>query len=406
MKKDSFPKYTTLLFLYLAQSIPMSFFSTIVPVIMRQENYSLESIGLLQLIKLPWIFKFLWAPVVDMRGHTLSHYRRWILASEFLYAAIIISIGFLNLQLNFEVIIILMIIAFIASGTQDIATDAYAILTLKYSQRSFGNSMQSAGSFLGTLVGSGVLLVIYHHFGWKGVLWGMALFVIVALIPLALYRPVIAKHLKVKREKKIVRFTDSFTFFARPKIIKRVILLLTFYSGIIGVLAMQKPFMVDLGFNVKQIGLMAGIFGTAIGSICAFIGGFIIKRFGRRPSLLAFTFLGAIASGFFYIISLGQVELYQLYIGIALVWGTYGMSSVVIYTISMDIVRPGREGTDFTVQIVITHLSSLVIAVLSGKLADSIGYSGLFLTQTLMAVVVIGITYFTYSSKELTCDNS
>ncbi|MBE0653957.1 MAG: MFS transporter, partial [Bacteroidales bacterium] len=52
-------KYGTLLSLYLAQSIPMSFFSTVVPVIMRQENYSLESIGYLQLIKLPWILKFL-----------------------------------------------------------------------------------------------------------------------------------------------------------------------------------------------------------------------------------------------------------------------------------------------------------------------------------------------------------
>ena len=38
-------KYGTLLSLYLAQSIPMSFFSTVVPVIMREENYSLESIG-------------------------------------------------------------------------------------------------------------------------------------------------------------------------------------------------------------------------------------------------------------------------------------------------------------------------------------------------------------------------
>jgi hypothetical protein len=43
----------------------MSFFSTVIPVIMRQENYSLESIGLLQLVKLPWIFKFLWAPLID-----------------------------------------------------------------------------------------------------------------------------------------------------------------------------------------------------------------------------------------------------------------------------------------------------------------------------------------------------
>ncbi|MFW6225134.1 MAG: MFS transporter, partial [Bacteroidota bacterium] len=46
-------KFFVLFTLYIAQSIPMSFFSTIVPVIMRQENFSLESIGLIQLVKIP-----------------------------------------------------------------------------------------------------------------------------------------------------------------------------------------------------------------------------------------------------------------------------------------------------------------------------------------------------------------
>ena len=50
MQHKEIKKYYTLLSLYLAQSIPMSFFSTVIPVIMRMENYSLESIGYIQLI--------------------------------------------------------------------------------------------------------------------------------------------------------------------------------------------------------------------------------------------------------------------------------------------------------------------------------------------------------------------
>lgn len=33
-------------------------------------------------------------------------------------------------------------------------------------------------------------------------------------------------------------------------------------------------------------------------------------------------------------------------------------------------VRKGREGTDFTIQIVITHIGSLLVATASGKLAN------------------------------------
>ena len=154
MKQSEIKKYYTLLSLYLAQSIPMSFFSTVIPVIMRMENYSLESIGYIQLIKLPWILKMLWAPMVDKTSKNKRHYRRWIIMSEAFYALIIMSVGYLNLQTDFTTIIILMVIAFTASATQDIATDAFAILILNKNERSLGNSMQSAGCFIGTMLGS------------------------------------------------------------------------------------------------------------------------------------------------------------------------------------------------------------------------------------------------------------
>ena len=150
MNREKLDKFFVLFSLYIAQSIPMSFFSTVVPVIMRQEHYSLQSIGLLQLIKLPWIFKFLWAPLIDRNAAgNLKQYRKWIIGSELFYAIVIIAIGVLNLQFDFQLIIVLMIIAFVASATQDIATDAYAILIMKKEERSFGNSMQSSGSFIG-----------------------------------------------------------------------------------------------------------------------------------------------------------------------------------------------------------------------------------------------------------------
>ena len=75
-------KYGILLSLYLAQSIPMSFFSTVLPVIMRIEEYSLSSIGLIQLIKIPWIVKFLWGPIVDHNARDNMHYRKWIIGSD------------------------------------------------------------------------------------------------------------------------------------------------------------------------------------------------------------------------------------------------------------------------------------------------------------------------------------
>ncbi|MGE5381830.1 MAG: MFS transporter [Omnitrophica WOR_2 bacterium] len=407
-------KYPTLLSLYLAQSIPMSFFSTIVPVIMRQEKYSLAMIGLLQLIKLPWILKFLWAPLVDRYANSVSNYKRWIFTSELIYAAIILSIGFLNLQFDFVLIIILMMAAFVASATQDIATDAFAILVLKKEERSMGNSMQSAGSFLGTMAGSGVLLIMYHYYGWQGLMACLAGFVLLALIPLYFYKyrsddkiPIIKFHrnhtegigrghdLTVKK----ASLKDIGLFFKQKGIMRRVILLFFFYSGIIGILSLMKPFLVDYGFTTKQIGILSGICGTASAAVSAIFGGHLIRRIGRKMSLYLFASFSLLTTLYFVWLLSGNMTHMQLYTAVVLLWVSYGMSSVAIYTISMDIVRKGREGTDFTIQIVITHLSALIITILSGKLADVLGFKGLFIIESVLAAMVLVGIPFLYREK-------
>lgn len=395
--KTEWQKFVVLFFLYIAQSVPMSFFSTVVPVIMRQENYSLELIGLLQLIKLPWIFKFLWAPFIDKKTTNLKQLKHWIIYSELFYACVIFVVGFFNLKSDFTLIIILMVIAFIASATQDIATDTFAILVLKVKERSVGNSMQSGGSFMGTLIGSGVLLIIYHYWGWKILLFCLAIFVLIALIPLLFYQKKKDKHVDNSTS---ISIKDIAHFFRIPKIYKHLIILIFYYSGIIGILAMLKPFLVDLNYSVKQIGFMSGIVGTFAALIASLIAGKIIKKIGRRLSLLSFLPVSFFAGLFFYFLTQTTPGNLLIYIGIILVWVSYGLASVTIYTISMDKVRNGREGTDFTIQIVLTHLSSLFIAVFSGKIADTFSYSFLYLAEIILCIFTFVFVYYLYPKSK------
>ena len=397
MFKKEFDKYFTLLSLYLAQSIPMSFFSTVVPVIMRMENYSLESIGYLQLIKLPWIAKFFWAPFVDHTSRSLRQYRHWILGSEIFYAIVIVAIAFLDLQTDFITIVILMVIAFTASATQDIATDAFAILSLRKEERSLGNSMQSAGNFLGTMVGSGVLLVIYHYYGWSNLLFGLAALVLLALVPVTVYKAPRDKTAHQSRKK--VSWLDFAHFFNQKGIWRHIILLLLFYAGIIGILTMLKPYLVDLGYSIKQIGFIVGIFGTGIGALMTIPAGIFIRRKGLRKALYVLPVINLLVAAYFTGLTYTSHPPYLIYIGIGLLWAAYAMSSVFVYTLSMGIVRKGREGTDFTVQIVLTHLSSLIISVSSGKVADMITYRGLFIAEMVLGVVIIILLYSVYRDK-------
>ena len=371
--------------LYIAQSIPSSFFATALQVMMREANYSLATIGLLQLVKLPWVVKFLWSPLVDRHCLTGRDFRRCIVVSEIVYAIFIILAGHLNVTDNLYLIIFMVMLSLVASATQDIATDALAILMHTGRDKSMVNSMQSMGSFGGALIGSGVLLLVLHQFGWHMVTPFLGVFVLLMLIPLLRRKDL---NIAQKDVRQRARLTDFASFFVQRGIWRQIGFLLLYYASIIGILSMMRPWLVDLGYSMKEIGVMSGIIGTSSAFCASFGAGFIVRRIGIFTARILFACFVLLTTLYFLgLVMLGTPTTAMLYGGIVLMWMSYGMATIVVYTSAMECVRPGREGTDFTVQTVLTHLSGIIMAGLSGAVADHFGYHGLFLAEVIIASI-------------------
>jgi MFS family permease len=394
-------KLFTFFCLYIAQSIPMSFFSTVLPVIMRQNNFSLETIGALQLLKFPWILKFLWSPAVDRHTHTLTDFKRWIFSSELIYASIILAVSFLDFQLTPYLVTGLVTLSFIASATQDIATDSLAVLSFDKRGKSLVNSMQSMGNFFGAMIGGGVLLMVYRKTGWGNLLPFLSLFVLIAFIPLSFFTNNNGETALRPRQREKPTTDDILGFFKQHGIFKQIVFLFFYYAGLIGILAMLKPMLVDYGYNMREIGIMSGIVGTFTGAFASFGGGFIVRKTGRHTARLLFAVLTLLTTIYFcLLVTLLPVNIVTLYLGIVLLWGSYGLSVIVVYTTAMDCVREGFEGTDFTIQTVITHLSGIIMGVSSGKIAAIITYKGLFAVEACVAAISLTFILFAFELKE------
>ena len=106
--------------------------------------------------------------MVDRHAVTTGDYKRWIFSSELIYAGLIFAVAFLDFHTDFYTIVALIIVSFVASATQDIATDALAVLAFSRKDKSLVNSMQSMGSFGGSMIGGGVLLLLFKQIGWNG----------------------------------------------------------------------------------------------------------------------------------------------------------------------------------------------------------------------------------------------
>ncbi|MBF2067818.1 MAG: hypothetical protein IGS39_25895 [Calothrix sp. C42_A2020_038] len=65
MKPKEFSKFGLLASLYISQYIPVMFLYQALPVFLRQQGASLESVALINLIAFPLMLKFIWAPFID-----------------------------------------------------------------------------------------------------------------------------------------------------------------------------------------------------------------------------------------------------------------------------------------------------------------------------------------------------
>nr|WP_314516895.1 MFS transporter [uncultured Prevotella sp.] len=374
--------------LYIAQMVPSSFLMTALQVIMREGQYSLATIGLLNLVRLPWTIKFLWSPFIDRHCITVGDYKRTIVTTELIYAVALLATGLINVHSEVTLVIILACISMLASATQDIATDALAILAFKKYDHSMLNSMQSMGAFGGAVIGGGLLLILLKSYGWNVVVPCLALFVTMMIIPLLLNT-----HIRIENEKprERAKWTDIFRFFTRKQIWPQIGFLMLYYMGIIGILSMLRPYLVDKGYDMKEIGFLTGIVGTTASFIMAWFSGVLIRRIGIHKARIIIAGLIILAPVYFLAMTFTDFNKVAFVMGIIYIQACYGLATVVLYTSAMRCVRPGREGTDFTIQIVISHISGLLVAVLAGTVAHLFAYRGLYIAET--AVAIISLIY-------------
>jgi len=393
--------FFTFFCLYFAPMIAITFFTNIIPVIMRQQNYSLSVIGLMHFLSLPMILKFLWSPAIDRSCTTVNDYKRWIYLSGLAFAVLLLVIAFFHYSTNFYTLVVLVFMAFAVSTTQSIATDALATQVFDRKNKSMINSMHLMGNFGGKLIGAGILFLIIKQIGWNNINTFLALCVIVALIPLYLNRKLI-----INREQSVakqVTLGDIFRFFTQHNgIWKQIGFLMLYHISMIGTLAMMRPYLVDLGYDMKQIGMINGFVGTGAGLIASYAGGLIMRKIGRHRSRSLFAFFMVITALYIFLISTNaHPETSLLYIGVILIGISYGMSGVVLYTLAMDHVRKGREGTDFSIQLIIAQLSGITTGALSGVLAQHFGYSNLFLVEFGLACLALFYILIVFRKKEI-----
>lgn len=393
-------KLALLASLYFAQGLPYGFFSQALPVFFRQQQVSLAVIGLLSLLSLPWAFKFAWAPLVDRFGSSrFGHRKSWIVPLQILAALLLVLCSSFEPSRALNLIVPIVFMSNLVAATQDVATDGLAVDLLAVHERGLGNSMQVAGFRVGMIVGGGALLMIFDQLGWRLTFIVTAGLMLLALIPISLHREA-ARHPAVVCE----IFKNGYwqmlvNVYRQRGMAAWLCVIVTYKVGDAIGSAMVRPFLVDQGLSLTDIGWLLGTFGFAAGLCGALAGGYLLLRLGRFQGLLAFGMLHAMAMLLYTLPAAMALPVYVLVLICSMEYFASGLTSVALFTMMMDRCRQGTSATDYTVQASTLLITTTGLASTSGFLAEWLGYAWVFMLSGLIGLVMLFFPWRVYRTS-------
>lgn len=368
--------------LYFSQGVPYGFFAKGLPSLMREQGMSLEGIGLTSLLFLPWALKFLVGPVVDGFGRRTA----WILPLQAASVILLAVMAGFSLTADLPTVMALVAVVCVVSALQDVATDGLAVDLLRAQEVGAGNAVQVGAYRIGMVLSGGVLLILYARLGWDGAFYVMAGLLLLASVPVALYREPArsarSTHNQPIPQEKVSFKAGLLDFIARPGAGPWLLLLVLYktFDALPG--RMVGPMLTDQGHDIQAIGEVLGTVGSVAALLGAILAGVVLRRMSRGRALLVFGLLQAVALALYLLPALKVGGMDALYVAVAAdeLFGT--LATVALFSAMMDVCRPGWAATDYTVQASLVVVATGAAGALGGYVAANAGYPGLFALTT------------------------
>ncbi|GAA3941365.1 MFS transporter [Litoribacillus peritrichatus] len=392
--------------LYFSQGFPSGLLAHGMPAIMREYGSSLTSIGMLKLLALPWLFKFLWAPLLDKYHFSrLGPHRSWIMVMQTGAVLTLFGLSWFDPAWLFaEGLILLFILLFLVnlfSSTQDVATDGLAVTLLPERLRGLGNSIQVCGYKVGLMLGGSGLLVLINDIGWSLSIQLVALTLMIMLLPTLRFNEIATFKALDQNSEKTASATDQplggynfWQFFKTPNIMRWVGVLVTFKVIDSFSSTLVKPMLIDFQLSLAEVGEITFI-ASLIGLAGALLAGALYSRLNSWWLLMGFTVLQMFAVAAYAILpGLHQTGdssfMTWVYVIVGVDQAIDTMATVVLFAVMMGHCRKQHEGGDYTVQACLQVFAAGLVGVLAGVMGDWIqDYQVMFMVSGLSGVLAI-----------------
>jgi PAT family beta-lactamase induction signal transducer AmpG len=331
-------------------------------------------IGTLSLIGLPYVFKFLWAPIMDRFRLPWGGRRKgWIFAMQLALCVTLFWIAWLDPKTQPLLIgIVALLIAFF-SASQDISVDAYRTDVLETDERGLGSAYFVFAYRIAMLVAGGVALVLADHFGWRFTYETMA--VVMGLLSIVTWFAPSVEEVKTPANL-VTTAVDSFRDLWQRESIGIILLFVVFYKlGDALSLSLLTTFLLHgVGFSLTELGIVVktvGLIGVLLG---AFVGGTLMVNLGLFRSLLIFGFAQAVSTLSFMLLAMVGKSFVVMVVSVALENFCSGMSTVAFMAFLMSLCHVRYTATQYASLSALASVGRVFLGPVAGVMVQHLGW--------------------------------
>jgi len=353
--------------------LPLFFLIQLVPGWLRSSGVDLKQIGLIALVQLPYVWKFLWSPLLDRyRVPLLGRRRGWMLITQICLLISMVAVGRWQPESQVQAVIVAAAIVAFFSATQDIVLDAYRRELLPDLELGIGNAVHIQTYRIAGLIPGSLAFVLADHMPWNVVIAIVAMFMLVG-IGLTLAIAEVPERTDVPRtlRQAIVEPFREFTSRRGWRYALLALAFMFFYKlGDSMATALATPFYLDLGFSPTEIGLIAknaSLWPAIAGGL---VGGILMLRLGINRALWIFGF--AQLAAIFAFAVLAEVGHNPWVLAVVLALESFGMSlgTAAFVAYIMRETTPALAATQFALFTALTALPRTLASATTGFLVE------------------------------------
>lgn len=374
-----------------ASGLPLALSAGTLQAWLTVEGVDVRTIGVFSLVGLPYVCKFLWAPLLDRYQPGWPGRRRdWMLLTQVLLAALLFMAGYGGLAAGGLPLLAAMAVAIaFLSATQDVAVDAYRSEVLHERERGFGAAVSVTGYRLGMLAAGAGALLLADHLGFARVYEIMALLLLLGAAA-SLLGPDLPPNVRPPSDLVSAVIEPLSEYFRREAALSLLVLVFLYKLGDAFAGSLSTLFLIgELGFTLTEVGTVAKGLGLAASVAGALYGGVMMQRLGLYRSLLLFAWLQAFTNlGFGLLALLGKSYAAMVaVVGLENLAG--GMGTAAYLALLMSICDRRYTATQFALLSAVASLGRVLSGPPAGYMVKATGWPAFFAMTFVLALPAI-----------------